>query len=408
MALTNVSSPDTHTPCYNPQVFKFTSTNFAQANFTYVVVITINGISVTRNIDANPNDNAMWFDAQKTVEAYCKNEFYPTILEAQYSLDGAITKVGWSIQEKYGTPPALQGSATTGTYYVWNGAYKTLDFPGYSFSASTIAKNLNFPTLTSTQHFNQVVNMKTFHNGFGASDGLKYILVETWNAAGSNTQVSIFLNQFFQDSATANTWVRLYVMLNASPYGFNNYFGGAISKANPLLDAVPTDTVRYTFYFVDNALAQSSDVHTIYIDDFCSKYNRYTLHFLNRLGGYDFFTFNKLNRVFVENTQSSYKKYPLFGATIPYSATDSDEVVYSTVTTNKLTLNSSIISENDMLMLQDLFDSTDIIIGDSSNNLARVKLTNRGPFEIKQKANDKIFNLTIEVEYLFKDVRQRG
>lgn len=406
MALTNVSSPDTHTPCYNPQVFKFTSTNYAQTNFTYVVVLTINGVTVTRNIDANPNDNAMWFDAQKSVEAYCKNEFYPTILETQFPLQGAIRKVEWSVQEKYGTPPALQGAATTGTYYVWNGAYKTLDFASYSHSSGALAKSLN--ATSSTQHFNQRVNYKTFHNGFGTSTDLRYILLECWDATGTNTQVAVFVNQFWNDGASAAAYVLLYIMLNASPYGFNNYTGGALSKSDPLADAVPSNTVRYTFYFLDAALNASSAVHTVYVEDFCSKYDRYVLHFLNRLGGYECFTFERLNRRFVENTQSTYRKYPLFGSTIPYSTIDSDQVAYSTVTTNKLLLNSNFLTDAEMLVLEELFDSPDIILEDSSNDFRRVRLTNRGPWEIKQKANDKIYNVTVEVEDLFKDVRQRG
>lgn len=416
MALTNVSSPDTHTPCYNPQVFKFSSTNYAQANFTYVVVLTINGETITRNIDANPNDNLLWFDAQKTSEAYCNNGFYPAIVEATPSQvnNPSIMLVAWSIQEKYGTPAVLQGAATTGTYYVWNSAYKTLDFASYNFASGSYAKSLN--RLINKIHFDQKTDIKTFHNGFGVSDGLKYILVECWNSSGVNTQAALFYNQFFDDAVTYPDYRKLYVMLNASPYGFNNYYAGPLSKADPLLDPVPADTAYYTFYFVNNLLVRSSEIHTVYVSEFCTQYKRYIINFLARLGGYECFTFHKLNRKFVENTQSSYRKYPLFGATVPYAADDSDQVVYSTVTTNKLLLNSDFLTDAEMLVLEELFDSPDIILecpddpavaGDQRAHY-RVRLTNRGPFELKQKTNDKIYNLNIEVEYLFKDVRQRG
>lgn len=416
MALTLIDSPDTHTPCYNPQTFIFSSTNTAQPNFTYYFILTINGIVITRNIDANPIDNLFYFDAQKNAESHCKNEFYPTILDFQYSLDGAIRKVDWSIQEKYGTPPVLQGAATTGTYYVWNAAYKTIDFPSYSYAAGSLAKDLTLcPSLTDTIHYDQKWLFKTWHRGF-ASSNLRYMNLKCYDSSGALIQDAILLNQFYDVTVG---YVRNYIMLNCSPYGLNNFFGGAIVSQSVAGLLVPTNTYYYTMVMsATNFGAANTNLYTVYIDDFCSRYNRYVLHFLNKLGNYDSFTFNMLSRETSENKKSTYKKFAArkIGSSYTYYPYDSDTVNYSTVITRKLLLNSDIITDAQMAWLDDLLHSSSIfletpddltVVGDQ-RALYAVELTNSGPFERKKKVNDKIFSLTLEVQYSFEDVRQRG
>lgn len=415
MALTKIDSPDTHTPCYNPQGFIFSSTNTAQPNFTYHFILTINGVVITRDVDANPIDNLFYFDAQKNAESHCKNEFYPTILDFQYSLDGAIRKVDWSIQEKYGTPPALQGAATTGTYYVWNAAYKTIDFPSYAFGTTTSAKDLTLvPANTDTIHFDQKWLFKTWHRGFSTRD-IRYLNIISYDSAGTIIQNAVIENLFY---TVGVNYVRNYIIFNCSPYGLNNTIAPIISKTAGFDPIIPALTVRYTLSFTDTIGNQSSNVYNVYIDDFCSRYDRYVLHFLNKLGNYDSFTFNMLSRETSENKQDSYKKFAArkIGSSYTYYPYDSDIVNYSTTITRRLLLNSEIITDAQMAWLDDLLHSPSIyletpddttVVGDQRQLIA-VKLTNRGPFERKKKVNDKIFNLNLEVQYSFEDIRQRG
>lgn len=414
MALTLVDSPDTHTPCYNPQGFIFSSTNTAQANFTYHFILTINGIVITRDVDANPTDNLFYFDAQKNVESHCKNEFYPTILDFQFSLDGAISKVDWSVQEKYGTPPTLQGVATTGTYYVWNAAYKTIDFPSYDYTAYAASlRSLDLtlaPDLTDTINYDQKYLFKTWHRGFSSSD-IRYLRLICYNNTGMIIlQDAILENQFYNVGVLGYT--KNYIILNCSPYGLNNISGAAIISQSQPGDLVPTGTAYYTLQFSDTnpSVLLTSNLYTVYIDDFCSRYDRYVLHFLNKLGNYDSFTFNMLSRETSENKQDSYKKFAArkIGSSYTYYPYDSDTVNYSTTITRRLLLNSDIITDAQIIWLDELLHSPSIYLETPDVQLIAVKLTNRGPFERKKKVNDKIFNLNIEVQYSFEDIRQRG
>lgn len=411
MALTNLSSPDTHTPCFNPQTFCFSSTNTAQPNFTYHVILTIDGDTITRDVDAHPTDDKFYFDAQKNVESYCNNEIYDTILDFQYSLDGAIMKVEWSVQEKYGTTPSLQGAATTGTYYVWNASYKTLDFPSFSYATTGSTKDLS--SLTDTIHFEQKWLFKYMHDGFSTTV-IRYLYIDAYDSAGVNIQASILENQFY----IGVIYQAKYWMINISPYGLNNFAGIITSKSVPLDDVIPANTSYYTMRFYNTTPVPCSSGYQVNISEFCSiGYDRYVLHYLNKLGGYDSFTFGKLNRRTFENKKSSYKKFPLrnLSNVYTYLTSDSDEVNYATTVKNKLILNSDFVTDAQMRQLTDLFNSPSVYletpddpneVGDQRKLIA-VKLTNN-QFEEKQKVNDKIFNVTVEVEYLFEDSRQRG
>ena len=71
MAITSLVTPSAFMPAYNPQWFKSSSTQTAQPNFVYTVVLTdvISGATVTKNIDPDPNGRLV-FDAGSFSEQY--------------------------------------------------------------------------------------------------------------------------------------------------------------------------------------------------------------------------------------------------------------------------------------------------------------------------------------------------
>ena len=88
-----------------------------------------------------------------------------------------------------------------------------------------------------------------------------------------------------------------------------------------------------------------------------------------------------------------------------YDKSVNDTVVYNTVLTNKMTLNSNFINETQASWLWDLLTSPDIKLENSSGDIISVKCTNKS-YETKKKVNDKIFNITIEIENSLQDTRQ--
>jgi len=410
MALTIQSKPVLYTAAYNHQTFVISSTNSAQANFTYqcsvVVAATVASAasgSIVDELAPRPDNSRAYYNPQRTVEGYCKNEFYPTILDFQYSLNGAITKITYSIQEKYGTPPTLQGSASTGTYYVWNAAYQAPDFVDFTYTLGVKAKELTLaPSYANTISINQKYLFKSWHLGT-CSTIIYEMNIVAYDAAG-NATASVLRNQF----STRSNYATDYIIINVSPYGLNNYTG-IISSGTPG-SIIPANTVRYTMECYDNAgsPAQTTETHTVYIDEGCGRYSRYVMHFLNRLGNYDCFTFDKVSRSTAEKKDSSYKKLIFEGTNPPaYYKYSKDEVNYSTVVTNKITLNSDWITDLEAVWLKDLIMSPDVYLEDSSGVLYSVKITDKS-YETKKKDTDKLTSITINAEYTLEDIRQRG
>lgn len=412
MALTINSKPTTHTPAYNHQTFVISSSNSSQTNFTYQCSVVISATntsaasaSIVDELAPRPDNSRAYYNPQRTIEGYCHNEFYPTILDFQFSLNGAITEITYTIQEKYGTPPTLQGVASTGTYYVWNAAYTAPDFVDFTYAAGTVAKDLTLsPSLTDTISINQKYLFKSWNIGFSTRQLYRMTIV-SYNAAGAIIQNVIISNQY----ATISTYKRNYLMFNASPYGINNTTATIIYQLNPGA-LIPATTASYQFYFQDNAGPPnvSSNVNIVNIDEGCGRYSRNVLHFLNRLGNYDSFTFDLLSRNTAEKKDTTYKKLIFEGTNPPgYYKYSKDEYNYSTVITNKIVLNSDWITDAQAIWLKDLLMSPDVYLEDSSGTLYSIKITDK-TYETKMKVNDKLSNITINAEYTLEDIRQRA
>jgi hypothetical protein len=417
MAVTIISGPGTHTPAYNHQNFVVSSNNSSQPNFRYISEIFVDGVSdpIRRPFNKRPDNSWAYIQCAEVTRDYVRNEFYPTITDFQISLTdsdarGAIKRIDHIVSEEYGSPVSGFPGAT-GTYYVWNANYNSIEFASFVYASTTSALDLTLsPSLTDHIHFNQRVLYKTWHSGF-SSRVIRNLNIIAYDSAGLIIQQSVIQNAYPHPTP----YRRYYIMANMSPYGLNNFSGLIVSKFDPSADIIPPSTYKYTFYFDDGAgpPQTSSATNTVYIDIGCSKYDRYVLHFLNRRGNYDPFTFTKVNRKPKEKESQSYKKIPFSlnsSNEYTYDEDTADTVVYSTTITNKHILNTRWLSEAEALWLSDLIMSSDIRMeydDGTTVHFYAVKCTLKS-YEPKQKVNDKLIQITIELEYDLQDTRQRS
>lgn len=422
MSVTILSTPGTHTPANNNQNIVASSTNSTQTNFKYKVTVQINdgfwNPDTILKVPARPDNAKLYYNPQGVDRSYIKSSFSTTATDFFFpslSDNSSLKKVTIGIDEEYGSPVSGFGGASA-SYYIWNGAYNAIDFADYTYGITTKAKDLMLsPSLKDTINYDQKYLYKTWHIGFSTRILYRMTIVAL-DSAGTPT-TSIIENQF-SSLAGVTGYVKNYITLNCSPYGLNNYTGTFISGTPGAI--IPAGTINYTFYFNDNAGPPnvSSNTNTVYINDFCSNYTRYVLHFLNRLGNYDSYTFNMLSRNTTDKTTDEYKQ-------IPYSLTaankyryekyTNDKIIYNTVLSNKLSMESDWIDDDKAAWLRDLFASPDIkleitddanIAGDQSALISvKCKLTN---YETKLQTNDKLFNFHIDVENDLQDVRQQS
>ena len=150
-----------------------------------------------------------------------------------------------------------------------------------------------------------------------------------------------------------------------------------------------------------------SELYRIDIKEGCSKYGNNDVYFLNRYGAVESFRFNRVRKDNYNVSRKQYKQnpYQLSGNTYTYSTSSKSNSNYYTEAKQVTTLNSDWISESESQWLKELIESPMIWMLDN-DILKAINIVN-SDYETKYQVNDKIFNLTIQVEHSFTDKTQR-
>jgi|GEM_PF-1619325 len=235
----------------------------------------------------------------------------------------------------------------------------------------------------------------------------------------------------FATNAPASRWVRLDSNLFV-PYFAKSGIAITLSITATLLDS-STSTVTYgytptadnlvmfnlspdaiNFQALGLTINETVKKYTVTIGDqeivfnlYCEpKYTPYTLHWLNKLGGYDSFDFVKKSvKTLTSIEKKSFTKlqYVMDASGFISNYSDSGKVlnegvsVYNTQWKEKLKLNSDNISEAEYAWLAELVTSPQIFI-EQEDVFVPVIIT-QSDYDFKNAVNDRVFNLTIDVEY---------
>jgi len=171
---------------------------------------------------------------------------------------------------------------------------------------------------------------------------------------------------------------------------------------------IPNGTKSYTITPKNSSNATIGTAYTITIDERCSKYGDVDLYFLNKLGGVESFRFSMLKRQNLTYNRKSYKRnpYTLNNTAVEYQTTNQDHHntdFYSDAVT-RFTLNSNFITESEADWLKELIGSNYVWMYDGSLKAVNIKTSE---YERRYHVNDKVFNLTLEVEISYNDKSQR-
>ncbi len=133
-------------------------------------------------------------------------------------------------------------------------------------------------------------------------------------------------------------------------------------------------------------------------------YTNYTIHFLNKYGGFESRDFSKVSRKTVSIAKADFGKLPYtVDASGNVSYANSNNVVnqtrsvYSSQFKEKMTLNTDILTDEEYSWLGELFLSTLVYIQlDGYFVSVAIVSTN---YEYKKRVNDKLTNIQMEIEY---------
>lgn len=375
MALSITQQPNAFAPAYNDANFVVTESSgaiYTKDNFKFICEVKQNTASLAKL--KTPiyygSTNKGVFNISRILENYVTYDFNINDTLASGCTNSAMS---YSVEFGYEYSASATGSVveytnlTSATGTVWNASLNAIDLVNYNGQYTMDGDGLFLtPIRSKTIHRSQKDFLYAIRNTATSA-------VVTYSDASTQTL-----------SLPSSSIVRL-------PSG---------SQLSIPLGATYYDIV------LKNGSTTLSETYRVNVIDECSKYDTTDIFFLNSLGGFDSFRFNRVRRDTFDTTRKTYKSTPYtLGATYAYQTSSFTSKNYDTLTTHRVKLFSNWLSEAQSTWLQDLINSPVVYMYDGTTLVAiNVETAN---YETKKHVQDKVFNLELDVVYSFDSKRQR-
>jgi hypothetical protein len=417
MALTFAAQPDNYVGAYGyPVYFTLTSTNVAQSNFNYIADVYING-SATRAIryrfPPNPSNNYGYIDIAGTLQSYLTRDFDVNETTFQ-ACSGSIIHYAVQFGEEYGPSsgitqyPNIQQKTGYATNAVrdFTQVNRLNDWHLLTGALSQFLTNVprgEYMNLEPDEPYYLYFVCNSFQQAFKVE-------IKSYDESGTLLNTCTILNPY---NGLSNTSSRMIRMMCGKDQLNTLSSGSLLSGSAP---AIPSTTEYYTLQILNSSDVAHSEKFYIRVADKCSKQTPIRFYWMNKLGGYDGFTFYGSNGQGAEIERNFYKK-PIAGSFLGEAASNDisnssrGESQYQTTLKDKLFANSDWITKEQSTWLEELFTSPDVFIYRYSDDLEEYEII---PVNIKASRYDRktlevdgLFNLTVEYEYSFNRYRQR-
>jgi hypothetical protein len=292
-------------------------------------------------------------------------------------------------------PASLGDSINLSGYFKWvNGSRPTqLNFDEFNGAGYL---NTQFENITITSTLTKFTSNKTITNGSTTNIMPYLVMVLT---VGQTYDFTIRVAGFQLNKNNNTNFIGTSVELAKSGTICRFPIGANIPSG------IPVGTKSYTISPKNSGGVAVGSPYTITIDDRCSKYPSIYLFFVNRLGAVESFRFDMIHTKTHNVERKTYRKnpYSLNVNTYNYSKQGHTLSNYLNETRERLVLNSNFITEEEAEWLQELVSSPKVWMYDGQIKGVTI-VTNT--YEEKQHVKDKVFNLTLEVEVSYYDVRR--
>jgi hypothetical protein len=389
MAVTVLSgSPLVATPVYNKMLFKVSGSLIAQPNYRYVCdVKNPAGTTLARlKCDKLPSTNFGFFDVAKVVETLI-TPTKPALTQTGF-VDHAGYYSGYRLDflEEYGNTPAVQtGTVTTVSgAMAFAGNLEQLEFQDWNLDTyfQFGQSFTNVRPLTTQQRF-------TVYKGgsnFLAINGTKYETVlpaASWLVSGRVAYKSVNYDFAVSPSLSGNTGfsIQRFACGPAQLSGSIPAFSGAVEGDS------------YTVRFISDAAGQSRT--TTFTFGPCERFNSIPVHFQNKYGGIDSYTFTLKNR----------KRANISRQTFGYNSD-----VYATTTYDKVwagefdyvyALNSDWLTDAESAWLIEMVRSGQVWL-ELDGQLVEA-IVNANTYQFTTRRNDRLTQLQVEVAVAYKN-----
>lgn len=382
MAITINSTPESYPSMHDDLWFVATSTNIASTNFKYVFDVYVNSNLVARiKSFADPASGKGIFNAANIIRNYWASYFKPSTSASVWAYTGNDIYVSYEVRfgEEYGGTTYL--NLASGNYKAFNFYNPLFRNPSTSYFQPYISKwltNRDKATLECAMN--------------------EHLFAGWMNQAASTTSLTFTVQKYLQGGTADGSPITSdpqstssFVLMDISPAAINATLGSSVITAS-----------TYQYGIKINYGGTSSDELKVRIA--CTdRYQPITLHFLNQLGGYDSFAFRAVNRQVnaYERKQFERSNWALNSTTMrqydAYNRMYEGANVYAVKQDTSFRLQSDYVNETDYTWMQELIASPEVYLsnGDYYYPIA-IKTAN---WEQKIRNADKMFNMTLEVDY---------
>jgi hypothetical protein len=400
MAITLYDEPQPIAPAGNPLVFTFSSDETAQPNFSFIVELYINGsLRLTQEVYRQFNTLGR-IDVSEAVQSTLSS---PLIVDGSLLTfyDSAINDYYIIVYEKYGSPvPQLYDDELSSTRYGINAALRHQDFINWDWldhavstsnpnTASEITWLTDWPRDRKLFVGNDERLFMGILNGDPGFFQVRYRLFDASNTLIASHTESFAANQFPVVDASPQTII-----------------------ANTTITQTDFDDCAY--YDIRPRGTQSGgpysgggETFTIYMDRECKRYETRRLHWLNKYGVWDSFTFSLVSTDSSTVQSYGYQRekgvwddtsyiYPLYqGEKVDFAKTSADQLI----------LNSDWIYESvQQWLVRSLMESPSVYLEvEDGAEFEPVKVTNTS-YQLKTRRRDGLIQeqITLERTYTYR------
>ena len=393
MAIIIQQEPGLFTSASNPVIYTFESDETAQANFSYIVELYIDGsLHSTHQVFPQSAELAK-FNASEAVRSTLSSPLITNFsLTTDYNM--AISTIYIIVSEKYGTPPAIQLNAQSNKSFVFNGALRHPEWINFSWKDYNVS--------TDNPLTPGVLFLTSWPRARKAFCGLneRMFLGFISNDTSFDVQFSLYdsIGTLIATDTVAPTFNNLTVV-DCSPSIITT--NTIITLGDFLLAAYYHVEVRGTGVGIEDG---SSETFIIYIDNECHRYPTKRLHWLNKFGVWDSFTFTLVSTDSTKVSSTGYSRESGVwdGSNYIYPLYQGQATTYAKTAKDTLILNSDWINEEvQQWLVRELYESPNVYL-EQGYEFEPVNVVNSG-YQFKQRRINGLIQEVVEIErtYLY-------
>jgi hypothetical protein len=295
MAVNIVQEPDTFTPACNPIVWTFDSDQTIQPNFSFYVELYVNA-NLHSAHQVFPESGAYGkFDATQIMRALTTTPVAAPDFVQDFGT--AMLTCYIEVYEKYGLTPILQANATSPIRRAFNGSFKYPQFVGWNSDAYDV-KETNGALFTTNFPRGERAWCRYDEFFFIGLFGKRFVMGDVW-------RLFVELYDINGNSITSDAYnigYERYWELNVGPAVIVN--NTTITQAQFDLAAYYECYVEYT----DGVTTNYTELFKIWYDQECTRYTPVRLHWLNKFGVYDSYSFDLVSQDSANVTTNNYQQ----------------------------------------------------------------------------------------------------